>query len=48
LAEAIGEKATALDGSWAEIGSAVKKELQENDIAAVIGAGDLPEIFQYL
>ena len=48
LAEAIGEKATALDGDWAAIGSAVKKELQENDVAAVIGAGDLPEIFQYL
>ena len=48
LADAIGEKATALDGSWAEIGSSVKKELRQNDIAAVIGAGDLPEIFQYL
>ncbi|MBE6405389.1 MAG: hypothetical protein E7040_05145 [Lentisphaerae bacterium] len=48
LAEAIGEKATALDGDWAAIGSAVKKELQENDVTAVIGAGDLPEIFQYL
>ena len=48
LADAIGEKATALDGSWEMIGSAVKKELRQNDIAAVIGAGDLPEIFQYL
>ena len=48
LADAIGEKATALDGSWEMIGSAVKKELRLNDIAAVIGAGDLPEIFQYL
>ncbi|MBR2439152.1 MAG: hypothetical protein IKB25_03070 [Lentisphaeria bacterium] len=48
LADAIGENATALDGSWEMIGSAVKKELRQNDIAAVIGAGDLPEIFPYL
>ena len=48
LAAAIGEKASAVDGSWEDIGSDVKKELRQNDIAAVIGAGDLPEIFQYL
>ena len=48
LADAIGEKATALDGSWEVIGHAVKAELRNNDIAAVIGAGDLPEIFKYL
>ncbi len=48
LADAIGEKATALEGPWEEIGFSVRQELRENDIAAVIGAGDLPAIFQYI
>ena len=48
LANAIGASASAVEGCWEEIGTAVKKELRQNDVAAVIGAGDLPAIFPYL
>ena len=48
LADAIGGKASALEGDWKAMGETVRKELKKGDIAAVIGAGDLPEIFPYL
>ena len=46
LAEATG--GTALEGSWDEMGAAVGRELKSGDVAAIIGAGDLPKILPSL
>ena len=46
LAEAVG--GTALTGSWDEMGSQAGLELKKGDVAAIIGAGDLPKILPSL
>ncbi len=46
LAKAVG--GTALAGSWDEIGTQVGAELKPGDVAAIIGAGDLPKILPSL
>ena len=42
LAAAVG--GTALAGGWDDMGAQVGAELKEGDVAAIIGAGDLPKI----
>ena len=44
LAERIGENAYAWDGSWNEIAGKTASLLQQGDLIAVIGAGDVKEI----
>ena len=46
LAAAVG--GTSLTGSWDEMGSQVGTELNNCDVAAIIGAGDLPKILPSL
>ena len=46
LAEAAG--GTALEGSWDEMGAQAGRELKAGDVAAIIGAGDLPKILPSL
>jgi UDP-N-acetylmuramate--alanine ligase len=46
LAAAVG--GIALAGSWDEIGTQVGAELKPGDVAAIIGAGDLPKILPSL
>jgi UDP-N-acetylmuramate--alanine ligase len=48
LAAAIGVKATAVAGSWEEIAQEITGELQEGDLIAVIGAGDLKDVIEPL
>ena len=44
LAEQIGNKAIALDGDWCEIARKTVDQIQQGDLIAVIGAGDVKEI----
>ena len=44
LAEQIGNKAIALDGDWCEIARKTVDQIQQGDLIAVIGAGDVIEI----
>ena len=46
LAAAVG--GTALAGSWDEMGTHVGLEFKKGDVAAIIGAGDLPKILPSL
>ena len=46
LASAVG--GTSLTGSWDEMGARVGAELKPEDVAAIIGAGDLPKILPSL
>ena len=46
LASAVG--GTALAGSWDEMGARAGLELKTGDVAAIIGAGDLPKILPSL
>lgn len=46
LAAAVG--GAALAGSWDEMGTRVGSELKTGDVAAIIGAGDLPKILPSL
>ena len=46
LAAAVG--GTALAGSWDEMGAHVGLEFKKGDVAAIIGAGDLPKILPSL
>ena len=46
LASAVG--GTSLTGSWDEMGARVGAELKPGDVAAIIGAGDLPKILPSL
>jgi len=46
LAAAVG--GTALAGSWDDMGARVGNELKAGDVAAIIGAGDLPKILPSL
>ena len=46
LSKAVG--GTALTGSWDDMGAQVGAELKKSDVAAIIGAGDLPKILPSL
>ena len=46
LAAAAG--GVALEGSWDEMGARAGSELKAGDVAAIIGAGDLPKILPSL
>jgi UDP-N-acetylmuramate--alanine ligase len=48
LAQAIGPRATAPSGSWEEIARQVQAELPKSAVLAVLGAGDVEKVFQYL
>lgn len=48
LEKAIGDRASCLSGSWAEMAATVEQGLQPGDLVAVIGAGDLKEILPFL
>ncbi len=48
LAEAVGEKASAVSGSWKEIADQILSRHQAGDLIAVIGAGDLKDVIPYL
>ena len=44
LARAVGSHAHFLEGSWEDMAGQVFQALKENDLAAVIGAGDIKEM----
>ena len=46
LAAAVG--GIALAGNWDEMGSRIGNELKAGDVAAIVGAGDLPKILPSL
>ena len=46
LAAAVG--GTALEGSWDDMGAQAGLELKKGDVAAILGAGDLPKILPSL
>ena len=46
LAKAVG--GTVLTGAWDDMGARVGIELKKGDVAAIIGAGDLPKILPSL
>ena len=48
LARAIGSRARALNGSWKAMTDEIFPLLRENDLVAVIGAGDVKEILPFL
>ena len=48
LAQAIGPRATAPAGSWEEIARQVQAALPRSAVLAVLGAGDVEKVFQYL
>lgn len=48
LARAVGEKACAVSGTWADIAGTVAETMKPNDLVAVIGAGDLHELIPFL
>ncbi len=48
LADLIGENAVAIEDSWEVIGKKVKADFKENEVVAILGAGDIDSIFQYL
>ncbi len=48
LADKIGDKATAIDGSWQEIAEELKKDFKAKEVLAIFGAGDIINIFKYL
>lgn len=48
LARAIGSRARALNGSWEAMADEIFPLLRENDLVAVIGAGDVKEILPFL
>ncbi len=48
LAEAIGDKARALEGSWESMAEKVRDSLEYGDLIVVIGAGDIKEIIKPL
>ena len=48
LAAAIGPQAEYLSGSWEEIGNAVLQHPVRPMVLAVLGAGDVEKVFQFL
>jgi len=44
LANAVGETASAVTGSWNGIAKTVAEELRPGDVVAVIGAGDVKDV----